>query len=50
MKEYKYKDSKIVEFTRKNFLVLFTRENGISDHVPCESLDSAKALIDARLA
>jgi len=50
MKEYFYKDSKIVEFTKKNFLVLFIHENGVEDHVPCNSIDSAKAIIDGHLA
>jgi len=49
MKEYYYKDTKIVEFTKRNFLVLFMNESGVADHVPCNSFDSAKAIIDGHL-
>lgn len=49
MKEYYYKDTKIVEFTKRNFLVLFMNETGVADHVPCNSFDSAKAIVDGHL-
>jgi len=48
MKEYYYKESKIVEFTKRNFLVLFMNGNGVSAQYPCSSIDNAKAIIDGR--